>query len=62
VLHGYLWDPRRGFETIDPPPGTPVVGPTGDRGTVAADINDRGAILLPIPGGLLKGRAVPVGG
>jgi hypothetical protein len=44
------------------PPGTPVVGPTGDRGTVAADINDRGEILLPIPGGLLKGRAVPVGG
>jgi hypothetical protein len=29
---------------------------------VAADINDRGEILLPIPGGLLKGRAVPVGG
>jgi probable HAF family extracellular repeat protein len=62
VLHGYLWEPRRGFETIDPPPGTPVVGPTGDRGTVAADINDHGEILLPTPGGLLKGRAVPVGG
>ena len=53
VLHGYLWKRRRGFETIDPPRGA---------GTVAADIDDRGHILLPAPGGLFKGRAVSVGG
>jgi probable HAF family extracellular repeat protein len=62
VLHGYLWEPKRGFKTIDPPRGAQQVGPTGVRGTVAADINDRGEILLPIPGGLTKARAVPVGG
>ena len=53
VLHGYLWKRKRGFETIDPPRGA---------GTVAADIDDRGHILLPAPGGLFKGRAVSVGG
>jgi probable HAF family extracellular repeat protein len=62
VLHGYLWQRERGFETIDLPPGTSTVGPTGVTGTVAADINDRMDILLPIPGGLYKGRAVPIGG
>ena len=30
--------------------------------TVAADIDDRGRILLPAPGGLFKGRAVSIGG
>jgi probable HAF family extracellular repeat protein len=62
VLHGYLWQRTRGFETIDPPPGAPTVGPTGVTGkpwpwtsTTAGDI------LLPIPGGLYKGRAVPIG-
>jgi probable HAF family extracellular repeat protein len=60
VLHGYLWEPRRGFETIDPPRGAatscgeiPEVGRV--CGTVAADINDRGQILLPAPGSLFKG-------
>jgi probable HAF family extracellular repeat protein len=61
VLHGYRWQRTRGFETIDPPPGAPTVGPTGVTGTVAVDINGRGDILLPIPGGLYKGRAVPIG-
>jgi probable HAF family extracellular repeat protein len=45
ILHGYLWERKRGFRTIDPPSG---------GGTVAADINDRGQILLPAPGGLSK--------
>jgi probable HAF family extracellular repeat protein len=40
VLHGYLWQRKRGFRTIDPPRG---------GGTVAADINDRRQILLPAP-------------
>jgi probable HAF family extracellular repeat protein len=62
VLHGYLWERGRGFDTIDPPCGAPVVGPAGDRGTVAADINDRGEILLPIPGGLYKARPATIGG
>jgi probable HAF family extracellular repeat protein len=48
VLHGYLWQRKRGFTTIDPPRG---------GGTVAADINDRRQILLPAPApvGLSKG-------
>jgi probable HAF family extracellular repeat protein len=46
VLHGYLWERKRGFRTIDPPSGA---------GTVAVDINDRGQILLPAPGGFSKG-------
>jgi probable HAF family extracellular repeat protein len=54
VLHGYLWQPGRGFQTVDAPPGAQLVGPTGIKGTIAADINDRGEILLPIPGGLYK--------
>jgi probable HAF family extracellular repeat protein len=45
VLHGYLWQRKRGFKTIDPPRGA---------GTVAADINDRGEILLPPPGSFIK--------
>ena len=53
VLHGYLWERKRGFETVDPPRGA---------GTVAADIDDRGRVLLPAPGGLFKGRAVSIGG
>jgi probable HAF family extracellular repeat protein len=52
VLHGYLWERKRGFETIDPPQGA---------GTVAADIDDRGQILLPAPGALFKGRKVSIG-
>jgi probable HAF family extracellular repeat protein len=40
VLHGYLWERKRGFRTIDPPRGA---------GSVAVDINDRGQILLPAP-------------
>ncbi len=39
-----------------------MVGPTGIRGTVAADINDRGDILLPIPGSFYKGRLATIGG
>ena len=67
VLHGYLWEPKGGFGTIDPPGGAGnacVEIPDGGRvcGTVAADINDRGQILLPAPGGFYKGRAVPIGG
>jgi probable HAF family extracellular repeat protein len=46
TLHGYLWERKRGFRTIDPPSG---------GGTVAVDINDRGQILLPAPGGVAKG-------
>jgi probable HAF family extracellular repeat protein len=46
VLHGYLWERKRGYRTIDPPRGA---------GTVAVDINDRGQILLPAPGGFSKG-------
>jgi hypothetical protein len=45
VLHGYLWERKRGFKTIDPPSGA---------GTVAVDINDRGQILLPAPGTFAK--------
>jgi probable HAF family extracellular repeat protein len=67
VLHGYLWEQGRGFRTIDPPGGASnacVEPPNMSRicGTVAADINDRGQILLPAPGTFYKGRAVPVGG
>ena len=61
VLHGYLWQPEHGFETIDAPPGTPVVGPTGITGTTAVDITDREHIVLTIAGGFFKGRAVPIG-
>jgi probable HAF family extracellular repeat protein len=57
TLHGYLWVPGRGFKKIDPSRGAELEGPAGDRGTIAADINDRGEILLPIPGGPYKGRA-----
>jgi uncharacterized membrane protein len=46
VLHGYVWERKRGFRTIDPPRG-------GE--TVAVDINDRGQILLPAPGSFNKG-------
>jgi probable HAF family extracellular repeat protein len=46
VLHGYLWERKRGFRTIDPPRGA---------GTVAVDINDRGQVLLPAPGSFAKG-------
>jgi probable HAF family extracellular repeat protein len=58
VPHGYLWERRRGFRTIDPPAANscgeiPDVGRV--CGTVAADINDRGQILLPAPGGFFKG-------
>jgi probable HAF family extracellular repeat protein len=60
VLHGYLWERKRGFRTIDPPDGAanscgeiPNVGRV--CGTVAADINDRGQILLPAPGSFFKG-------
>jgi probable HAF family extracellular repeat protein len=67
VLHGYLWEQGRGFRTIDPPGGASnacVEPPNMSRicGTVAADINDRGQILLPAPGTFYKGRAVPIGG
>ena len=66
VLHGYLWERKRGFETVDPPRGAAnscVELPNTGRvcGTVAADIDDRGQILLPAPGGLFKGRAVSIG-
>jgi probable HAF family extracellular repeat protein len=60
LLHGYLWEPERGFRTIDPPRGArnscadiPNVGRV--CGTVAADINDRGEIVLPSPGAFFKG-------
>jgi probable HAF family extracellular repeat protein len=60
VLHGYLWERKRGFRTIDPPDGAanscgeiPNVGRV--CGTVAADINDQGQILLPAPGAFFKG-------
>jgi hypothetical protein len=61
VLYGYLWEQGRGFRTIDTPlragnvcAEVPDVGRV--CGTVAADINDRGEILLPAPGGRYKGR------
>jgi probable HAF family extracellular repeat protein len=67
VLHGYLWEPKGGFTTIDPPGGAgtfcaqiPNLGRV--CGTIAADINDRGQILLPTPAGFYKGRVVPIGG
>jgi probable HAF family extracellular repeat protein len=67
VLHGYLWEPQRGFRAIDPPGGAGnacTESPNMGRvcGTIAADINDRGQILLPAPGAFNKGRAVPIGG
>jgi probable HAF family extracellular repeat protein len=67
VLHGYVWEQGRGFKTIDPPGGAAnACGELveGDRvcGTVAADINDRGQVLLPAPGAFFKGRVVPIGG
>ena len=66
VLHGYLWEQGRGFTTIDPPGAGEACTelPDGGRvcGTIAADINDRGQILLPAPGAFNKGRAVPIGG
>jgi probable HAF family extracellular repeat protein len=67
VLHGYMWEQGRGFRSIDPPGGPSNACaelPDGGRvcGTVAADINDRGQILLPAPGGFFKGRVVPIGG
>jgi probable HAF family extracellular repeat protein len=66
VLHGYLWEPTRGVRTIDPPrPAANLCTelPDGGRicGTVAVDINDRGQILLPAPGGFYKARTVPIG-
>jgi probable HAF family extracellular repeat protein len=61
VLHGYLWQPGRGFTTIDPPQITSFNrGDVTGAGTVAADINDHGQILLPAAGLLYKARAVPV--
>jgi hypothetical protein len=61
VLYGYLWEQGRGFRTIDTPlragnvcAEVPDVGRV--CGTVAADINDRGEILLPALGGRYKGR------
>jgi hypothetical protein len=67
VLHGYLWEPKHGFKTIDPPGGANNAcpePPDGGRvcGTIAADINDRGQLLPPAPGAFFKGRAVPIGG
>jgi probable HAF family extracellular repeat protein len=62
VLHGYLWQRGRGFETIDLPRGTPMVSPSGDRGAVAADINDRGEIVVAFAGAFGKERGVPIGG
>ena len=67
VLHGYLWEPKRGFRTIDPPRGAGnscAEPPNMGRvcGSIAADINDRGQILLPARGAFFKGRAVPIGG
>ena len=61
VLHGYLWERKRGFETVDRPRGAAnscVEIPNTGRvcGTVAADIDDRGQILLPAPGGLVQGK------
>jgi probable HAF family extracellular repeat protein len=47
VLHGYLWERKRGFRTIDPP--------RGGGGTVAVDLNDRGQIVLPAPDSFSKG-------
>ena len=62
VLHGYLWQPGRGFTTIDPPQITSFDFGVPGAGTIASDINDRGQIILPLPGGLYKGRAVPISG
>ncbi|MBO0832340.1 MAG: hypothetical protein J2P29_10250 [Actinobacteria bacterium] len=60
VLHGYLWQPGRGFTTIDPPQITSFDFGVPGAGTIAADINDRGQILLPAPGGLYKGRLATI--
>lgn len=60
VLHGYLWQPGRDFMTIDPPQITSFNYGVPGAGTVAADINVRGQILLPLPGTFYKGRAVPI--
>jgi probable HAF family extracellular repeat protein len=67
VLHGYLWEPKRGFRSIDPPGGATnacTEVPDGGRfcGTIAADINDPGQILLPAPSAYFKARVVPIGG
>lgn len=55
-----LWRPGRGFTTIDPPPVTRLSGGAPATGTIAADVNDRGQVLLPAPGILFKGRSVPL--
>jgi probable HAF family extracellular repeat protein len=62
VLHGYLWGRGSGFETIDLPRGAPMVSPSGDRGAIAADINDRGEIVVAFAGAFGKERGVPIGG
>jgi probable HAF family extracellular repeat protein len=62
VLHGYLWRRGSGFETIDLPRGAPLVSPTGDRGATAADVNDRGEIVIAFAGAFGKQRGVPVAG
>jgi hypothetical protein len=46
VLHGYLFDKGR-YRTIDPPDGS---------NSIAADINDRGEIVMPAPMSFFKGR------
>jgi hypothetical protein len=46
VLHGYLFDKGR-YRTIDPPDGS---------NSIAAEINDRGEIVVPAPMGFFKGR------
>lgn len=60
VLHGFRWRPGYGYTTIDPPQTAQGPGGTPGSGTVSADINDRGQILLPAPGILSKGRAVSI--
>jgi hypothetical protein len=58
---------RNAQKPADPPGGAssfcgevPNVGRV--CGTIAADINDRGQILLPAPGTFTKGRGVRIGG
>ena len=67
MLHGYLWEQGRGFTIIDPPGGaanacTQLLDGGRFCGTIAADLNDRGQVLLPTPGALFKARVVPIGG
>lgn len=39
-----------------------IQDPAPNQRPTTRDINDRGDILLPGPGALYKGRAVPIGG